>query len=129
MTRRYANLGNTTLTLPGKCPKMEFFLFRIFLYSVRIQENMDQKELHLWTLFTQCKTIIAIPVMLVRLSIDRVFLFCLFVCFYANLELRKELSSVLFLRYSFFLYFESFHQHRKLSAPRRVVSLRVRVCF
>ena len=23
-------------------------------YSVRIQENMDQKKLRLWTLFTQC---------------------------------------------------------------------------
>ena len=27
-----------------KCPNTEFFLVRIFQYSVRIQENMDQKK-------------------------------------------------------------------------------------
>ena len=27
-----------------KCPNTEFFLVRIFLYSVRIQENKDQKN-------------------------------------------------------------------------------------
>ena len=32
-----------------------FFLVRIFLFSVRIQENTDQKKLPIWTLFTQCK--------------------------------------------------------------------------
>ena len=25
-------------------------------YSVRIRENMDQKKLRIWTLFTQCKS-------------------------------------------------------------------------
>ena len=29
--------------LREKCPSTEFFLVRIFLYSVRIQENTDQK--------------------------------------------------------------------------------------
>ena len=38
-----------------KCPKTEFFLVSIFLYSVRIQKNTDQKKLRIWTLFTQCK--------------------------------------------------------------------------
>ena len=28
--------------LREKCPNTEFFLVRIFLYSVRIQENTDQ---------------------------------------------------------------------------------------
>ena len=38
-----------------KCPNMEFFLVRIFLYSVRIiRENTDQKKIRIWTLFTQC---------------------------------------------------------------------------
>ena len=32
-------------TLRENCPNMEYFLFRIFLYSVRIQENTDQKNL------------------------------------------------------------------------------------
>ena len=32
------------------CPNTEFFLVRIFLYSVRIQENTDQKKLRIWTL-------------------------------------------------------------------------------
>ena len=37
--------------LRKKCPSV--FLDRIFLYSVRIQENTDQKKLRIWTLFTQ----------------------------------------------------------------------------
>ena len=40
-------------TLPEKCPNTEFFLVCIFLYSVQIQENTDQKKLRIWTLFTQ----------------------------------------------------------------------------
>ena len=31
------------IALREKCPNMELFLVRIFLYSVRIQENTDQK--------------------------------------------------------------------------------------
>ena len=47
------------VSLSEKCPNTKFFLVRIFLYSdwihsVRIQENMDQKKLRIWTLFTQC---------------------------------------------------------------------------
>ena len=38
----------------SKCPNTEFCLVRIFLYSVRIQENTDQKNLRIWILFTQC---------------------------------------------------------------------------
>ena len=33
-------------SLREKCPNMEFFLVRIFLYS-------DQEKLRIWTLFTQ----------------------------------------------------------------------------
>ena len=40
--------------LREKCPNTEFFLVRIFVHSVRIQENADQKKLRLWTLLTQC---------------------------------------------------------------------------
>ena len=40
-------------SLREKCPNTEFFLVRIFLYSFRIQESMDQKNLRIWTLFTQ----------------------------------------------------------------------------
>ena len=39
----YAVKLKLTLTLGEKCPNTELFLVRIFLYSVRIQENMDQK--------------------------------------------------------------------------------------
>ena len=46
--------------LREKCPNTEFFLVRIFLYSVglnthslRIQENRNKKKLRIWTLFTQ----------------------------------------------------------------------------
>ena len=30
-------------------------IFRISPYSARMRENTDQKKLHIWTLFTQCK--------------------------------------------------------------------------
>ena len=40
-------------TLREKCPNTDFFLVRIFLYSVRILENTDQRKLCIWTLFTQ----------------------------------------------------------------------------
>ena len=33
------------ISLREKCPKAQFFLVCIFLYSVRIQENKDQKKL------------------------------------------------------------------------------------
>ena len=32
-----------------------FFVVRIFLYSVRIQENTDQKKLRFWALLTTCE--------------------------------------------------------------------------
>ena len=40
-------------SLREKYSNTEFFLVRIFLYSVRIQENTDQKKLRIWTIFTQ----------------------------------------------------------------------------
>ena len=43
------------LTLREKCPNTEFFLVRIFLYSIGMQESTDQKKLRIWTLFTQCE--------------------------------------------------------------------------
>ena len=47
------------LTLREKCPNAESFLVRIFSHLGRIQiemqENTDQEELRIWTLFTQCK--------------------------------------------------------------------------
>ena len=39
--------------LREKCPNTEYFLVRIFLYSDWIQENTYQKNLCIWTLFTQ----------------------------------------------------------------------------
>ena len=32
------------MSLREKCPNTEFFLVRIFFYSVQIQENTDQKK-------------------------------------------------------------------------------------
>ena len=40
-------------TVCEKFRNTEFFLVRIFLCSVRIQEDTDQKKLHIWTLFMQ----------------------------------------------------------------------------
>ena len=48
------NLKNVELpsaTLDEKCLNTKFFL-------VRIRENIDQKKLHIWTLFTKCKYIV-----------------------------------------------------------------------
>ena len=55
-------------SLREKCPNTEFFwsvfsririeyadLLHKFPYWVRIRENTDQKKLHIWTLFMQCK--------------------------------------------------------------------------
>ena len=39
--------------LREKCSNTEFFLVRIFPYSVRIWENTDQKKLRIGTLFMQ----------------------------------------------------------------------------
>ena len=41
-------------SLYEKCPNTEFFLVRIFPYSVRMRENKDQQKLRIWSLFTQC---------------------------------------------------------------------------
>ena len=42
-----------TQSLREKYPNTEFFLVSIFLYSVRKQENTDQKKLRIWIFFTQ----------------------------------------------------------------------------
>ena len=47
------NRSNENKTLTQKCPNTEFFLVRIFMYSVRVQENTDQRKVRIWTLFTQ----------------------------------------------------------------------------
>ena len=50
-----------TKSLREKCRNTEYFLVRIFLYSVQIQENTDQKILRIWTLFTQWRYLILHP--------------------------------------------------------------------
>ena len=47
-------LTEVNIALHEKCPNTEFFLVRIFPHSDWIRENMDQKKLRIWTLFTQC---------------------------------------------------------------------------
>ena len=49
--------GRQITTLREKRPNREFFLVRIFLYSVQIQENTDQKKLSIWKFFTQCDNV------------------------------------------------------------------------
>ena len=43
-----------SILLREKCLNTEFFPLRKSPYSVRIQQNTDQKKLRIWTLFTQC---------------------------------------------------------------------------
>ena len=53
---RFSNLleyFSASCSLRENCPNTENFLVRIFLFSVQIQENTDQKKLRIWTLFTQ----------------------------------------------------------------------------
>ena len=49
-------------TLCKMCPNTEFFLVCISLYLVRMRENTDQKNLHIWTLFTRWKISIEKPI-------------------------------------------------------------------
>ena len=51
---RQNNDNNMCLSLSEKCPNKEFFLVRIFLYSLQILKNRDQEKLRIWTFFTQC---------------------------------------------------------------------------
>ena len=54
-------VDTTWRTLREKCPNTEVFsgpYFPVFglnteIYSVRMQENTDQKKLRIWTIFTQ----------------------------------------------------------------------------
>ena len=50
----HINRNQLMISLREKCPNTEFFLVLDFLFSVRIQENTDQKNLRIWKLFTQC---------------------------------------------------------------------------
>ena len=50
----HINRNQLMISLREKCPNTEFFLVLTFLYSVRIQENTDQKNLRISKLFTQC---------------------------------------------------------------------------
>ena len=40
-------------SLREKYPRTEFFLVRIFMYSVRLQQDNDRKKPRIWTLFMQ----------------------------------------------------------------------------
>ena len=42
---------NHFITQREKCPNTEFFLVRIFPYSVQIQENTDQEKFLIWIFF------------------------------------------------------------------------------
>ena len=44
-------------TLCKRCPNTELFLVCVFPYSVQIRENIDQKKLRIWILFTQWYTL------------------------------------------------------------------------
>ena len=86
-------------TMREKCPNTEFSLVRIFLYSVRIQENTDQRKPRSRTFFTQCEISVRNPGLGLELMIyifsyrwiDQhlscffiCLLVCLFVCFFLD---------------------------------------------
>ena len=43
------NIHVKEIAMREKCPNTQFFLVRIFLYSVRIQKSADQKRTRIWT--------------------------------------------------------------------------------
>ena len=47
-----------SLALHKKCPNAELFLVRIFPYSVRVWENMNQKKIRIRTFSMQCGSVI-----------------------------------------------------------------------
>ena len=70
VNKKYLLISFNKPTLRENCPNTELFLDRIFLYrreygdlrskspySVRIQENTDQKKHRIWTLCTQCHSL------------------------------------------------------------------------
>ena len=73
-------------TLRKKCPKTEVFLVCIFLYSVPIQKNTNQKNLRIWTLFTQYEQI---PILRYYLTHFRLMLH-----FYLHWKREKMLGSL-----------------------------------
>ena len=55
------NISAYIKAMPEKCLNSESFLVRISLYLVQIQENMDQKKLRIWTLFTHTLKVLSKP--------------------------------------------------------------------
>ena len=41
-------------------------------YSVRVRENTDQKNLHIWTLFTQCRTDMNVKVLVFFIYVEAI---------------------------------------------------------
>ena len=41
-------------------------------YSVRVRENTDQKKLHIWTLFTQCRTDMNVKVLVLFIYVEAI---------------------------------------------------------
>ena len=52
-TGAYHHLVLMENSLRENCPNTEFLPARIFLYSVLIHENKDQRKIRIWTFFTQ----------------------------------------------------------------------------
>ena len=90
-------------TMREKCPNTEFSLVRIFLYSVRIQENTDQRKPRSRTFFTQCEISVRNPGLGLELMIyifsyrwiDQ-HLSCFFICLLVCLFLSFFLSGLKF---------------------------------
>ena len=59
-------------TLRERCLNTEFFLGRIFPYSVRIRENTEQEKLRIWTRFIQCEN--RDLILHIQLILKRIFL-------------------------------------------------------
>ena len=75
------------LVLREKCPNTEFFLVRIFLYSVRILENTEQKKLGIWALSTQCGRLV---VGLIKRSYIYQICFSIYSLFQKHLQFRRQ---------------------------------------
>ena len=96
-----------------KCPNIQFFLVRISPYSVWIWENMDQKNLHIWTRFKQwlCKQTKRFYSLSVILQI--------WLLYMSELNVSVKVDFVRMLLKNFDLMSENFWKNRKILSEKR----------
>ena len=125
------------VSLRKKCPNTEFFLVRIFLNSVRILENTDQRKLRIWTLFTQWIILYQKILHFLRKTWLWLFFFDFLTFFDFLLSIRYslsnllwailwppawELSLIILAHFRAVLYLYTPWKHQKTSSPFNIIN-------